>query len=242
MIGATSLISKDPPRVPEIDEQRGRDVIGRIDAILRWTEGVDRERDTRFAELGAYLCEVRARQFWRVEGLRSFDHFLETRFPDSRRKAYYLMAIYEQLPPKIRPRLAEIGWSKAIELVRVARNDGEGFDSEAWVRKAESLSKEQLKEEVERYVTGEEGSEIIYFKIYKSQVPVIEEAIETAGMLLGSDYSRGYCLEMICADFLAGVATLPERRSQLPSAIVRLCQMLHPDEQQAIHDALEEAA
>ena len=40
--------------------------------------------------------------------------------------------------------------------------------------------------------------------MYKSQIPVIEQAIETAAMMLGSDKSRGYCLEMICADFLAG--------------------------------------
>src|SRR5579864_4448587 len=44
----------------------------------------------------------------------------------------------------------------------------------------------------------------IYFKVYKSQIPIIDQAIETAAMMLGSDKSRGYCLEMICADFLAG--------------------------------------
>jgi hypothetical protein len=32
----------------------------------------------------------------------------------------------------------------------------------------------------------------------------IEKAIETAALMLGSDRSRGNCLEMICADFLAG--------------------------------------
>ena len=31
----------------------------------------------------------------------------------------------------------------------------------------------------------------------------VERAIETAALMLGSDRSRGYCLE-ICADFLAG--------------------------------------
>src|SRR6516164_11349287 len=36
------------------------------------------------------LCEVRAGQYWRVENLKSFDEFLERRFPESRRKAYYL--------------------------------------------------------------------------------------------------------------------------------------------------------
>ena len=33
---------------------------------------------------------------------------------------------------------------------------------------------------------------------------MIEQALETASLMLGSDKSRGYMLEMICADFLAG--------------------------------------
>jgi hypothetical protein len=33
-------------------------------------------------------------------------------------------------------------------------------------------------------------------------------------LMLGTDKSRGYCLEMICADFLAG-ATLSEGQPQL---------------------------
>src|SRR5256885_14762121 len=65
---------------------------------------------------------------------------------------------------------------------------------------------EEFKREVERELTGRETEpwEIIYFKLYKSQIPVVEHAIETAALILGSDKSRGYCLEMICADFLAG--------------------------------------
>jgi hypothetical protein len=59
---------------------------------------------------------------------------------------------------------------------------------------------------VEKELTGkeEEPWEIIYFKLYQSQIPVVEQALETAALMLGSDKSRGYCLEMICADFLAG--------------------------------------
>jgi hypothetical protein len=59
---------------------------------------------------------------------------------------------------------------------------------------------------VESHLTGRETEpwEIIYFKLYKSQLPVVERALETVAMMLGSDKSRGYCLEMICADFLAG--------------------------------------
>jgi hypothetical protein len=40
--------------------------------------------------------------------------------------------------------------------------------------------------------------------VYKSQLPVIEEALETAGLMLGSNKSKRYCLEMICADFWQG--------------------------------------
>jgi hypothetical protein len=49
-----------------------------------------------------------------------------------------------------------------------------------------------------------EPHEIIYFKIYKSKIPVIEQALETAALMLGTDKSGGYCPEMICADFLGG--------------------------------------
>ena len=57
-----------------------------------------------------------------------------------------------------------------------------------------------------RELTGKdsEPAELIYFKVYRSQILVIEQAIESAALMLGSDKSRGYCLEMICADFLAG--------------------------------------
>jgi hypothetical protein len=34
------------------------------------------------------LCEARAGQYWRLENLKSFDEFLEKRFPESRRKTY----------------------------------------------------------------------------------------------------------------------------------------------------------
>jgi hypothetical protein len=43
-----------------------------------------------------------------------------------------------------------------------------------------------------------------YFKVYKSQLAVIEKSVETAALMLGTYKSLGYCLEMICADFLTG--------------------------------------
>jgi hypothetical protein len=54
---------------------------------------------------------------------------------------------------------------------------------------------------------------ILRAKLYKSQPPVVEKALETAGLMLGTDKSRGYCLKMICADFLA-CANLEEPHPQ----------------------------
>jgi hypothetical protein len=73
---------------------------------------------------------------------------------------------------------------------------------------ARSMPKEEFKREVEKELTGRETEpwEIVYFKLYKSQIPVVEQALETAALMLGTDKSRGYCLEMICADFLAGAS------------------------------------
>src|SRR5579871_951035 len=195
------------PDEPNLDRRRAIVVLDKIDEILHWEKTKDQEKDVRFVELGQYLCEVRAKQYWRVESLKSFDEFLEKRFPESRRKAYYLMAIHENLTKIPKPKLRQIGWSKAIEMVKVARRDEESFDCATWLHKAQEMPKEEFKREVEQHLTGKETEpwEIIYFKLYKSQLPVIERALETAGLMLGTDKSRGYCLEMICADFLAGV-------------------------------------
>jgi hypothetical protein len=207
LIGLTSLWIDGRPAVsPELDRRRAVFVLGRIDEILTWEKTKEQERDVRFVELGEYLCEVRSKQYWRLEKLNSFDDFLEKRFPESRRKAYYLMAIHENLTRIPKQQLREVGWSKAVELVKVARRDGANFDCATWLHKAKEMPKEGFKCAVERHLTGKETEpwEIIYFKLYKGQLPVVEEAIETAALMLGTDKSRGYCLEMICADFLAG--------------------------------------
>jgi hypothetical protein len=50
------------------------------------------------------------------------------------------------------------------------------------------MPKEEFKQEIERELTGKETEpwEIIYFKLYQSQIPVIERAIETADLMLGT--------------------------------------------------------
>jgi hypothetical protein len=76
-----------------------------------------------------------------------------------------------------------------VELAKIARRDRQDFDCATWLHKAREMPKDQFKHEVEKELTGRdtEPSEIVYFKFYKSQIPVIEQAIDTAALMLGSD-------------------------------------------------------
>jgi len=203
LIGLTNLkISGPPPMAPKLNQRRALFVLEKLDEILHWERTTERERETRFVELGRYVCEVLAGQYWRVDNMKSFDEFLEKKFPESRRKAYYLMAIHEQLP------------------------------------------REEFKREVARHLTGKEteASEMLYFRVYKSQLAVIEQAREMASLMLGGQKERDYCLEMICADFLAGT-TLGEVNAEVFSASVRrLLEFLpRPERIELIHRLKETA-
>ena len=240
-----SLRTNNPPFLPKLNRKRALFVLSKIDAILAWEHRVDGERDTRFVDLGRYLCEVRAGQYWRLENLKSFDDFLERRFPESRRKAYYLMSIHEHLPPEVKRELKQVGWTKGLELAKLARSrDGQDFDCAIWLHKARELPKEHFKHEVEKHLTGKdtEPTEIIYFKMYKSQLPVIEQAVETAALMLGSDKSRGYCLEMICADFLAGANLDSGNPDVLLWSVSRLFKLLPNHQQRQFVAELQTAA
>jgi len=244
LVGLTSLLTRNPPMLPRLNRRRAMFVLTKIDEILAWERQKEAERDTRFVELGRYLCEVRAGQYWRVENVKSFDEFLERRFPESRRKAYYLMSIHEHLPPQARKELKEVGWTKGLELAKLARRDRQDFDCATWLHKAREMPKEEFKQEVEKELTGRETEawEIIYFKLYKSQIPVVEQAIETAALMLGTDKSRGYCLEMICADFLAGANLENGNTGVLSQSMLRFFKFLPEDERKAFLDRFAKKA
>jgi hypothetical protein len=214
-----------------MDKARAQEVLTKIDEILRWEERIDSQKDQRFAELGKYLCEVRKQGYWRL-GYRSFEDFLEAKFPDSRRKAYYLMSIHDHLKMIPTAEIEQLGWSKALELAKVARSEGRRFDSATWLHRAKESTKQVLKEEVYKYFTGQdyEPYEMVYFKLYESQLPIVERALYVAARMVGTERSRGYCLELICADFLAG-RTEESTPEEILLVIHRLLTLLPPDHQ-----------
>jgi len=142
------------------------------------------------------------------------------------------MSIHKNLPHQARKELKKVGWAKGIELAKLARRDRQHFDCATWLHKARELSKEDFQQAVERELTGKVTGpwEIVYFKLHESQTAVVEQAIETAALMLGSDRSRGYCLEMICADFLAGANLDHGEPELLLFAMTRFFKFL-PEEQ-----------
>jgi hypothetical protein len=112
------------------------------------------------------------------------------------------------------------------------------------LHKAREMPTEVFRREVERELTGEDREpwEIVYFKLYKSQIPVIDRALETAALMLGSDKSRSYCLEMICADFLAGANLDNGDPETLLFSMTRFFKFLPGEQRQAFLARVSEKA
>ena len=68
-------------------------------------------------------------------------------------------------------------------------------------------------------------------QVVQGQDSVIEQAIETAAFMLDSEKSRGHCLEMICADFLAGANLGNQNPETLLFSMTRFFRFLTPQRQ-----------
>ena len=119
-------------------------MLSKIDEILAWEKSSDRDRDTQFVELGRYLCEVRAGQYWRLDNLKSFDEYLERKFPESQAQGL-LPDGHSRTPAEDSETRSEVGgMDKATELVKVARRDREQFDCATWLHKATDAAQRRV--------------------------------------------------------------------------------------------------
>jgi hypothetical protein len=127
-----------------------------------------------------------------------------------------------------------VGWSKARELAKLADRQRQHFDCAQWLHKAQAMPFDQFKQEIERALNGPDAEpwDLIYFKLYRSQIPVIEQALEVAARMLGFDRSRGYCLEMICADFLTGANLQHGDPELMLLSVARCFHAMSPEMQQ----------
>jgi hypothetical protein len=70
-------------------------------------------------------------------------------------------------------------------------------------------------------------------------LPVVEQALETAALMLGTNKSRGYCLEMICADFLAGASLESGDHESLIGSLCRVATLLPREMKQELMEKLK---
>lgn len=78
--------------------------------------------------------------------------------------------------------------------------------------------------------------------MYNIQIALIEQALETAARMLGSDRSRGYYLEMICANFPAGANLDNGNPETLLFSATRFFRFLPEAQKQAFLKNLSEEA
>src|ERR1700694_170141 len=72
LIGLTCLTNNGRSLVaPKLNRRRAVFVLSKIDEILAWERAADQERDSRFVDLGRYLCEVRASEHPRATASHS---------------------------------------------------------------------------------------------------------------------------------------------------------------------------
>jgi hypothetical protein len=79
-------------------------------------------------------------------------------------------------------------------------------------------------------------------KFYKSQISVIDRALETATLMLDSNKSRSYCLETICADCLAGANLDNQNPETLLFSMTRFFKFLPGEQRQEFLEGLSEKA
>jgi hypothetical protein len=178
---------------------------------------------------GELLYEARENGYWKdwtftdEEGedrsFGSFEEFCLNEMGMKKRKAYYLIEIYQKfvvdldLPKDV---LKDLQWSKAKALCKV-------IDEDNWsdlLDKIGSMSLRQVEEMVKAMKSGEgasgsrsiadkEPSEEmvrINFKLHPDQAENVRAALDVAESMVGSDKKPSHALDLICSDFMAGVA------------------------------------
>lgn len=101
-----------------------REILSQNDALVAAKSLVDRAEQTDFT-LGGVLANIQETGVYKrlgYTGKGAFDAYVKAELGMDKRKAYYLISIYTTLVTAEIPetKLAEIGWSKVKELVRVA--------------------------------------------------------------------------------------------------------------------------
>lgn len=158
-------------------------------------------------------------------GYETFEDWVEAKLGWSRRKAKYLISIWENLHDKAgltEAQIKEIEWTKAKELAPLAKS-GEltKENADKWIGKTKDNTTEELKAAVKKKMTGTEPEVVtrVKFGLYEDQYRNWELALEKAAKLTESD-KVPHQVDMIALEFNSAHAD-----HDVPhTALVRLCQ------------------
>ena len=117
------------------------------------------------------------------------------------------MAIHENLTRIPKPRLREVGISKAAEMAKVARRDGKTFDSADLVAQSQGAAARRVQSAGGTPSDGE-GNRTLGADLFQAvQKSAAGDRAGTRNSLINAGKRKiaRLLLEMICADFLAGV-------------------------------------
>ena len=98
----------------------------------------------------------------------------------------------------------EIGWSRLKEIIPIVTKKNKDHWIDVARKKGTTVQVLNAKVRVARGKITEEESKVLpekmFFSLFKEQKENVERTLELAGRMTGSE-SRGYQLEMVCADF-----------------------------------------
>ncbi len=192
--------------VQETSAASAEEAIAEVTALLN-------AADENYFRLGGFLSTIQINKHYKAAGFEGFNEFVETVYGMKRRKAEYLIQIYDKLIDSGVPwsKVKDVPWTKLRELASILTLK----NADEWVQTALTSTVLQLQEAIKKAKAGtlptsgitpdSEPSKVTTFnvKVHADQKLRIEEAIKKARAEAATDYD-GVALEAICLNYLAG--------------------------------------
>lgn len=153
-----------------------------------------------YFDLGLVLKELRDEGLYREFGYDDLEDYAQQRHGFKYRKAAYLIAIVENCEKASLQKedVRGIEWSKMACLPQLTDKN-----RKKWLKKANKMTVEELKNEVKKDRGGTESEEKIFisFSLSASQKEVVDRALDLAAKLTDSNV-KSYHLEVLAMEFL----------------------------------------
>jgi hypothetical protein len=183
------------------------------------------------------LTEAKKGAYWTTRGYKSEHEYIEKIFPQSRAQYYRLIRIGTNLQFYDRKLIEEMGSSKAEDLTRLHVHF-DGTIPQEWVERAKTDDKNAFRRRIRCYLNKKEKAQnptqedhFITFRIFGDAIHTVNMALETMAKSVGSEKGLGYCLELVCANYLSqfaddGTGHVIGKNSYIMSTIQGLVQQL----------------